>query len=301
MKYRGESYSDLGSKLKALRHELGMTQKELSEGIVTRNMLSRIENSEALPSLSTLTELASRLSVPVGYLIDDHDDGTKLKNERLLSMIKKEFSVGNYDLCLQYLKNLEYYPEEREVYTAKSMYLLGVEKMNSDAPVKEAQRLISDSLKKESLLEKHMACEGKAYRALLDGFAFSPESEKEAQFISNVSKYADSPCDIALFSSFVAFSEKTDAAVLRQSAQILIYENKGYKLLSDGIAAYKCGEFKAAFSRLAVAKSCVLPSPIRAFLLTLLEKTSASLSDFEKAYSYMNERKALTEKLLKKV
>ena len=56
-----------------------MTQKELSEGIVTRNMLSRIENGEALPSLSTVSALAARLSVPVGYLIDDLDDGTKLE------------------------------------------------------------------------------------------------------------------------------------------------------------------------------------------------------------------------------
>ncbi len=301
MKYRGESFSNLGDKIKAIRDELGMTQKELSEGIVTRNMLSRIENGEALPSLSTLSALATRLSVPVGYLIDDRDDGTKLKNERLLSMIKKEFSSGNYDLCLQYLNGLEYFPEEKDLYATRATYLLGVEKMNGCAPIKEAQKLISDALKREELLEKHMINDGKTYRALLDGFAFSPESGNEAQFISRVSSYAVSSCDIVNFSKFIELSEKCEADTISCVSKMAMYENTAYTSLTDGILKMKIGDFRSAYSKLLDANSAVLPSPIRCYLLTLLEKTSVSLGEFEKAYSYMEERKALVSKLLKKV
>ena len=301
MKYRGESFSNLGSKIKAIRDELGITQKELSEGIVTRNMLSRIENGEALPSLSTLSAIATRLSVPVGYLIDDRDDGTKLKNERLLSMVKKEFSSGNYELCLQYLSGLEYYPEEKDVYTARATYLLGVEKMNECAPIKEAQKLISDALKREALLEKHMVNEGKAYRALLDGFAFSHESENEVQFISRASAFASSSCDIVNFSKFTELSEKCDAETLAYASQTVMYENKAYAALTEGILKLKGADYRSSYAKFLEANSAVLPSPIRCYLLTLLEKTSVSLGEFKKAYSYMEERKALVSKLLKKV
>lgn len=301
MKYRGESFSDLGSKIKAIRDELGMTQKELSEGIVTRNMLSRIENGEALPSLSTLSAIADRLSVPVGYLIDDHDDGTKLKNERLLAMIKKEFTTGNYGLCLQFLSGLEYFPEEKDVYTVRSMYLLGVEKMNNCAPIKEAQKLISDALKREELLEKHMINEGKAYRALLDGFVFSSESGNEAQFISRISKYAVSSSDIATFSKFIELSDKCSADELMIAAQMSVYENPAYTSIINAIVKGKQGDHRAAYSGLVEANSGIIPSPIRCYLLTMLEKTSVALSDFEKAYTYMEERKLLVSKLLKKV
>lgn len=301
MKYRGESYSNLGNKIKAIRDELGMTQRELSEGIVTRNMLSRIENGEALPSLSTLAAIATRLSVPVGYLIDDHDDGTKLKNERLLAMIKKEFGAGNYELCLQYLSGLDYYPEEKDLYTIRSMYLLGIEKMNECAPIKEAQKLISDALKREDLLEKYMINEGKAYRALLDGFAFSNESGSEVQFISRVSTYATSSCDIVNFSKFVELFSKCDADTLTSASSITVFENKAYVSLTEGLLRIKMGEYRAAYSKLLDANSGILPSPIRCYLLTLLEKTSVSLSEFEKAYSYMEERKSLVSKLTKKV
>ena len=301
MKYRGESYSNLGSKLKALRNELGITQKELSDGIVTRNMLSRIENGEALPSLSTLSALASRLSVPVGYLIDDHDDGTKLKNDRLLSMIKKEFSSGNYDLCLQYLSGLEYYPEEKELYTARSMYFLGIEKMHSDAPIKEAQRLIADALKNETLLHKYTANEGKAYRALLDGFVFESESGNEEKFISRVANYSSYPCDIALFSSYVDSYTKIEPKELKKIASVFKFGNNAYEEITKGISALVNNEFGSAYSFFIQALNGILPSPIRCYLLTLLERTAVALNEYEKAYSFMSARKELIAKLLKKV
>ncbi len=301
MKYRCESFSDLGNKIKAIRNELGMTQKQLSDGIVTRNMLSRIENGEALPSLSTLSALATRLSVPIGYLIDDHDDGTKLRNERLLSMIKKEFNSGNYELCLQYLNGLEYYPEEKELYTVRSMYLLGVDKMNNNAPIKEAQKLISDALRSETLLNKLMINEGKTYRALLDGFVFSPESGNETKFISRIASYAEISCDIVNFSKFIELSENADYEVISGAVKLSVYENKSYVAFIDGIIKMKKGDFKAAYSKFIEANSGILPSPIRCYLLTLLEKSSVSLKEFEKAYYYMDERKALVSKLLKKV
>lgn len=300
MKYSSESFSDLGKKIRALRIELGLTQKELSEGIVTRNMLSRIENGEALPSLSTLSEIADRLNVKIGYLVDDHDDGSKLKNERLLSMIKKEFSEGNYALCLQYLNNLDYYPEEKERLTACSLFLLGVKKSYDSSPVKDAQKLISDSLKMEKLLTHKMINEGKVFRALLDGFSFSPESGTEESYILRLSSFA-SFCDLSLFSSVLNVLRSNGSECASNMLSFVSFENQAYSSLLLAIIALDEKKHNAAMSRLIEASGGELPSPIRCYCLTLLEKCSAMRKEFEKAYSYMTMRKELVNNLLKKV
>ena len=59
---------EIGEKIKKLRTEKLMTQKELAGPEITRNMLSRIENGAAQPSLDTLRYIAKKLNVSVSYL-----------------------------------------------------------------------------------------------------------------------------------------------------------------------------------------------------------------------------------------
>lgn len=59
----------LGQKIKAARLDRGMTQKELVGDAITRNMLSKIENDSATPSVRTLEYLAQALDLPTGYFL----------------------------------------------------------------------------------------------------------------------------------------------------------------------------------------------------------------------------------------
>jgi transcriptional regulator with XRE-family HTH domain len=61
----------LGQKIKNARLERGMTQKELVGEAITRNMLSKIENDAATPSVRTLDYLARTLDLPVGYFLGE--------------------------------------------------------------------------------------------------------------------------------------------------------------------------------------------------------------------------------------
>ena len=61
----------LGQKIKNARLERGMTQKELVGEAITRNMLSKIENDAATPSVRTLDYLARALDLPVGYFLGE--------------------------------------------------------------------------------------------------------------------------------------------------------------------------------------------------------------------------------------
>ena len=88
------SLENIGERIRAVRIKRGMTQAQLAGGDITRNMLSRIENGAALPSLPTLCAIADRLGVPAGALLGDLGDyvgwHTARELESLLSAKKYE-------------------------------------------------------------------------------------------------------------------------------------------------------------------------------------------------------------------
>jgi transcriptional regulator with XRE-family HTH domain len=62
---------ELGQRLKQARLASGLSQRQLCGDVITRNMLSQIENGSARPSMDTLRYLASRLEKPMGYFLED--------------------------------------------------------------------------------------------------------------------------------------------------------------------------------------------------------------------------------------
>ena len=68
----------LGQKIREARQSKGMTQKELVGDYITRNMLSKIENDSAIPSVRTLEYLAGALGFPTGHFLSGApvSDGT---------------------------------------------------------------------------------------------------------------------------------------------------------------------------------------------------------------------------------
>ena len=61
---------ELGQKLRQARLDAGLSQRELCGEVITRNMLSQIENGSARPSMQTLQYLAQRLGKPMGYFLE---------------------------------------------------------------------------------------------------------------------------------------------------------------------------------------------------------------------------------------
>ncbi len=62
---------ELGQKLRQARLERGLSQRQLCGDLITRNMLSQIENGSARPSMDTLCALAERLGKPVSYFLEE--------------------------------------------------------------------------------------------------------------------------------------------------------------------------------------------------------------------------------------
>lgn len=92
----------LGERLKQARLEKGLSQRQLCDGIVTRNMLSLLESGSAKPSMDTLTALASRLGKPVGWFLEEQvgsENQSRIKNAR------DAYVRGEYEECLGHLED----------------------------------------------------------------------------------------------------------------------------------------------------------------------------------------------------
>ena len=74
----------LGEKLKQARLEAGLSQRQLCGDVITRNMLSQIENGSAKPSMDTLRYLAARLEKPMGYFLEE-DAQCSPNHQRMLA------------------------------------------------------------------------------------------------------------------------------------------------------------------------------------------------------------------------
>lgn len=61
----------LGQRLRQARVEAGLSQRQLCGDVITRNMLSQIENGAARPSMDTLFYLAAQLGKPVSFFLED--------------------------------------------------------------------------------------------------------------------------------------------------------------------------------------------------------------------------------------
>lgn len=93
----------LGQKIKTVRLAKGMTQKEVVGDFITRNMLSKIENDSATPSVRTLEHLAGVLGLPIGYFLDHAKLSDGLAPDGL-NEARAAFRAGEWTLCLRLLR-----------------------------------------------------------------------------------------------------------------------------------------------------------------------------------------------------
>jgi transcriptional regulator with XRE-family HTH domain len=69
-----ENKGSVGNKLRTIREERGLSQRELSQRAnISTNTVSLIERDENSPSVATLQSLATALNVRMSYFFDDHE------------------------------------------------------------------------------------------------------------------------------------------------------------------------------------------------------------------------------------
>lgn len=96
---------ELGKRLKEARLALGLSQRQLCGGEITRNMLSQIENGSARPSMDTLAYLARRLGKPVSYFLEE--ETVTSPNQGTMARARAARLAGNWALVLEELEGYQ--------------------------------------------------------------------------------------------------------------------------------------------------------------------------------------------------
>lgn len=293
---------NIGEKIKDLRCAKMMTQKELAGELITRNMLSRIENGSALPSLPTLLYLASRLGVPAGYLLAEERDEFHYVKESKLPDIKRAFESGDWLICRDLCLELERRDDEIGYLLCQSLYNAAIDEfalgnLRSALEYFEHSRQAAASTIYPT---ESIRAQADVYIACMEYISPSLVSDSVSAEGFSLLSLSDPFCRYFLL---LYSMETSDSVILDREAYISLADrlekNFAEHLLAKQIIAKK--HYSEAYSILKrlLASNADLPAPVLYFLFSDLEICCRELSDYRGAYEYSSDKTAMLERFLR--
>jgi len=187
----------LGEKIRELRKQRGITQKDLAGEKITRNMLSLIESGNASPSVSTLIYIAERLETPAGYFFAStpEEEGRFLKMS-VIAALKEQFSLRQFRECEKICLDLPVFALDDEL-----SYILAVSYLNTASDHAYALNFrpaFSDLDKSEKYASSSLYCGSEFTRALIFYRALF--------HAVTIDDFPDVLCDAAVCGEYVPFS-----------------------------------------------------------------------------------------------
>ncbi len=292
---------EIGEKIKRLRTAKLMTQAELAGSEITRNMLSRIENGAAQPSMGTVRYIAARLNVSPGFLLAGEEDEQLYFKSREIDNIKKMYSHKNFRLCREMCKNSEWGDDELTLIEAECCLRVGVEEF-STGNLRSAAELLDEALERcsETIYNTDtVAAEVSAYfdyMSLISPTLSSDVAEEEKKLLLT----GDSFC---VYSGIFCDAERgavKDIPCLEQRLALLP-EDSSYMLHIKArlmIEDREYAEAKQLLHKLLFDDSFDMPEPMLYFVFCDLEICCKETGDFKGAYEYSGNKIALLQKLL---
>ena len=105
---------ELGQRLKAARLEMGLSQRQLCGDVITRNMLSQIENGAARPSMDTLRYLAGALGKPLSFFLEEN--AVTSPNQAVMTQARKaQNSKAVLEILEEYREPDDVFDREKEL------------------------------------------------------------------------------------------------------------------------------------------------------------------------------------------
>lgn len=127
---------DLGQRIKAARLEAGLSQRQLCGDMITRNMLSQIENGSARPSMDTLSYLAAQLGKPVSFFLEE--DAVTSPNQTVMQQAREACREGDFEKTVTVLKD---YRQPDDTFDAEMALLWGLAHLALAKQAVEEKRL----------------------------------------------------------------------------------------------------------------------------------------------------------------
>ncbi|MBO5945316.1 MAG: helix-turn-helix transcriptional regulator [Clostridia bacterium] len=274
----------IGEKIKNVRKRKKITQSALASGKITRNMISRIENGNANPSLDTLIHIAQRLGVPVSYLVSLDDDLLFYEKNEKMKIIYNAFAAREYSFCVKKIEEFSAVDEELTYILANSYFELGKHSLLRGS-LKTANRYFENARKacERSVFDtRHITSVMQMYTALVANIQ-SPLLEFDEK------KYLEGLYGVFEYEMYKYLTQDytydfTDLSIKNHiSARALMRERR----------------YSEALYALLDAANYILSHRYNSFLIFAIysdiEQCYKELRDFENAYKYANKRLSMLE------
>ena len=290
----------IGTKIKDLRSAKMMTQQELAGDHITRNMLSRIENGFALPSLPSLLYIADRLSVTPGYLLASEDEEFHYKKMGRMPDILNTFSAGEWRICKDLCSGLSGADDEIR-YIVFLCIFNEAKELFASGELREAAEMFDEAKRYADLTAYPTASyvgECDMYLLCISGISPSLTSDIEVISAPQLSALSDAFCR---YYSLLYWADNDEIALF-DSLRKINFEDVSC-VSSEHInakAKMKSGDYLSAYHILkqVLSASENIPAPMLYFVFTDLEICCRELSDYRGAYEYSSDRTGMLEKFL---
>lgn len=124
----------LGEKIKQARLAAGLSQRQLCGEVITRNMLSLIENGSARPSMDTLAYFARQLGKPISFFLEE--DAVTSPNQSIMIRARKAWADRNAPEVLTALEGYctpdETFDQERSLLEYQALLALAQEALQAE-------------------------------------------------------------------------------------------------------------------------------------------------------------------------
>ena len=284
---------NLGEKIKAARVERHMTQKDVVGDYITRNMLSKIENGSATPSVKTLEYLASALGLPAGYFMTE-SNGDEFTPGGIASA-RAHFKNEEYDGCVQVLETLDLdggYRDEAMLLLARAK-IGQSKKAMTDGRYEEAIRLAREAIAhNEETIYRSVAFRTEAL-LLVARCTMELGGDFEKAMDDYQAAYQDQGLGefyrLTMAEYYIDQGDLERAKVEMDSIARLSDATKPAYLMLQGRMELKDNQFSEAAKQLEKAEQLARNTGSSYFMSTLyamLEQCYREMEDFKKAYHY---------------
>ena len=289
---------NIGEKIKDIRCAKMMTQQELAGEFITRNMLSRIENGFALPSIPTLVYIAERLGVPPGYLLADESEEFHYRKTAGMPDIKSAFAAGDWEICRDLCDNLDGADDETKYVAALCVYNEAKDHFNAGNLRRAAELFDLFKSDGEDLIYPidNLMGESDTYLMCIASISTSLVADIETANAPSARSLADAFC--RYFLRLINIENGDNSQVwesLSDDVDFVIYESHLNAKLK-----MKSGRYSDAYHILKklLSSDHTIPAPVLYFIFTDLEVCCRELSDYRGAYEYSSDRTGMFEKFL---
>ena len=290
---KGDLLMNLGEKIKAARLERHMTQKDVVGDYITRNMLSKIENGSATPSVKTLEYLAGVLGLPAGYFMND-SNGDELTPGSVASA-RSHFRNGEYEGCVRVLEGLDMdggYKDEAMLLLARAKIGMSKKAM-IDGRYEEAIRLAKEALQHNEDTVYYSAAFRTEALLLVARCTMELQGDFQKALDDYQAAYQDQGLGefyrITMAEYYIDQGDLDNAKREMDSIARLSDATKPAYLMLQGRMELKDNQYEQAAKQLEKAEQLARTTGSNYFmsgLYAMLEQCYREMEDFKKAYHY---------------